>query len=144
MCKSWKVKITVSGLGIVLSALFIYGYFHLGYIWYQWDTDVSHLVPRWFKGLVLIWVLAIIFFIGGRVMTEESKPRVVSLGDTGVFLCHCCKVNKSATFSDVYLPHVHRRVIVGICDSCDSVITIPEQSNPDIIEYLSCKIKTGI
>lgn len=60
-------------------------------------------------------------------------------GDKSKALCHNCKYLVSTTFQFRNVPfsdtgEIAKNILAGVCDECDSVVSIPYQSTPDIKE----------
>lgn len=68
--------------------------------------------------------------------------KMIEVGDKSKAICSRCSQMRAITFSERDVPPSSgkgtvRGVIVGVCDVCDDVVSIPHQSVPRIKEGLS-------
>lgn len=66
---------------------------------------------------------------------------ILKEGDKKKVACECCGSFQDATFRLKDVPFsdgsgVAKKVLVGVCDNCDSVAVIPQQSTPAIKKQL--------
>lgn len=69
---------------------------------------------------------------------------IYKVGDKSKALCSFCKAVMGTTFQVRTVPHSHGKgkvegVLAGVCDECDRVVSIPQQSVPRIKEQISTK-----
>jgi len=67
--------------------------------------------------------------------------KIVKVGDTTKAACHHCQSFQNVTFQLRNTPFsdgsgVVKNVLVGVCDSCDSVAVLPQQSTPMVKKQL--------
>jgi hypothetical protein len=73
--------------------------------------------------------------------------KIFKVGDTQKAVCETCKSIENATFSLRDVPFsddghgVVKSVLVGVCDKCDHVVLIPQQSAPAIKKQLDARRK---
>lgn len=72
--------------------------------------------------------------------------KIFKVGDTQKAVCETCKSIENATFAlrDVPFSDGHgvvKNVLVGVCDKCDSVVLVPQQSAPAIKKQLDARRK---
>jgi len=69
------------------------------------------------------------------------KTRIFREGDKGVALCEHCKGRVTTTYTRRDVPlsdgsDTVKDVMVGVCDNCDSVVMLPQQSTPRVRRVL--------
>ena len=69
------------------------------------------------------------------------KTRIFREGDKGVALCEHCKGRVTTTYTRRDVPlsdgtDTVKDVMVGVCDICDSVVVLPQQSTPRVARVL--------
>lgn len=74
------------------------------------------------------------------------KTHIYREGETGHALCETCKSMVATTFvrRDVPLSDrsdIVKDVLVGVCDTCDSVVTMPHQSVPRVKQTINKQMK---
>ena len=62
-------------------------------------------------------------------------------GDKGIAMCETCQGKAETTYQIRNVPlsdgsHVVPDVLVGVCDTCDNVTTLPHQEVPHIAFYM--------
>ena len=72
--------------------------------------------------------------------------KIFKVGDTQKAVCETCKSIENATFALRDVPFsdgygVVKNVLVGVCDKCDSVVLVPQQSAPAIKKQLDARRK---
>jgi hypothetical protein len=72
--------------------------------------------------------------------------KIFKVGDTQKAVCETCKSIESATFAlrDVPFSDGHgivKNVLVGVCDKCENVVLVPQQSAPAIKKQLETRRK---
>ena len=66
---------------------------------------------------------------------------LLKVGDKGKAACDTCKAFVTTTYSLKNVPFsdnsgVVANLLVGVCDGCESVVTLPHQSTPAVKEQL--------
>ena len=59
--------------------------------------------------------------------------KILNVGDKGTAACYVCKSFVDTTYSLKDVPFsdnsgIAKNILVGVCDCCDSVISMPQQS----------------
>lgn len=72
--------------------------------------------------------------------------KIFKVDDAVKAICNECKSVQNATFKLRNVPFdddsgIVKNVLVGVCDSCDSVIVLPQQSVPAVQKARECKRK---
>jgi len=63
--------------------------------------------------------------------------KTLNEGDTKTVACNTCELLQNATFQLRDVPFsdgsgLAKNILVGVCDTCNSVAVVPHQSTPDI------------
>lgn len=73
--------------------------------------------------------------------------KIYKVGDKSKAICHICKAIKETTFKLRDVPFsdgagVVKDVMVGVCNTCDTVVSMPSQSTPKVQRVIEEKRKS--